>query len=362
MLDAASPHQTAGLLDLVLAGCVLVGVVVSLFGRSRRAQAMAFLCLGVFMTFVWMRLGSVDVALAEAGIGTGLLSALLVHVAAGERAGRRGGSVDDSTTRDDRVMRAGRDARGSGIPRGDRGGRGDHGGRGDPGGRTARAGRAVTGLLAGGVVAVTAVSVWTGARHRLPGWEGEVGERLPGGVSHEVTGVLLDFRAYDTLLESAVLMVAGFVVLALGRDGAPATGPAFGGGGSATASWLVRLCAPVLLVLGAWLLFAGSSSPGGAFQSGAVLAGLLILLRIAGVRTGRFDAAWLRPLLVLGVVVFALAAALGPLAGGAWLSWGPGWAFAAILTVETCLTVGIAAGLYLLYLGLANPVTARSDR
>lgn len=350
MLDAASPHQTAGLLDLVLAGCVLVGVVVSLFGPSRRAQAMAFLCLGVFMTFVWMRLGSVDVALAEAGIGTGLLSALLVHVAAGERPDRRGGSAEDPAARENRATRGGRDARGGGLLRG---------GRTD---RAARAGRAATGLLAGVVVAITAVSVWTGARHRLPGWEGEVGERLPGGVSHEVTGVLLDFRAYDTLLESAVLMVAGFVVLGLGRDGAPATGPAFGRSGSATASWLVRLCAPVLLVLGAWLLFAGSSSPGGAFQSGAVLAGLLILLRTAGVRTGRFDAAWLRPLLVLGVVVFALAAALGPLTGGAWLSWGPGWAFAAILTVETCLTVGIAAGLYLLYLGLANPVTARSDR
>ena len=34
--------------------------------------------------------------------------------------------------------------------------------------------------------------------------------------------------------------------------------------------------APVLVLLTAWLLFAGSSRPGGAFQAGAVLAALLI--------------------------------------------------------------------------------------
>ncbi|WP_258934166.1 hypothetical protein [Nesterenkonia pannonica] len=47
-------------------------------------------------------------------------------------------------------------------------------------------------------------------------------------------------------------------------------------------SWMVRAAAPVLLVAGMWLLFAGSTDSGGAFQSGAVLTALLILLRVSG--------------------------------------------------------------------------------
>ncbi len=68
----------------------------------------------------------------------------------------------------------------------------------------------------------------------------------------------------------------------------------------------------------------------------------------------------MRPLLVAGVVVFILAGLAGPLLadpvmGEPWLSWDPEWAAAAVLTVEIMLTLGIAAGLFLMYLTLENP-------
>ena len=68
--------------------------------------------------------------------------------------------------------------------------------------------------------------------------------------------------------------------------------------------WFVRAVAPGLVLLGLWLLFAGSSDSGGAFQSGAVLAGALILLRSAGVPLDRLTVRWLRPLLIVGVIGF----------------------------------------------------------
>lgn len=122
--------------------------------------------------------------------------------------------------------------------------------------------------------------------------------------------------------------------------------------------WLVRVIAPVLLLAALWLLFAGSTDSGGAFQSGAVLAALLILLRLAGLAPRRWPTAHdalLRVALVLGVVVFILAGLLGPVLGQPWLSWDPAWAFAVIIAVEIVLTLGIAAGLYAIFLALEDP-------
>ena len=105
--------------------------------------------------------------------------------------------------------------------------------------------------------------------------------------------------------------------------------------------WFVRAAAPGLVLLVLWLLFAGSSDSGGAFQSGAVLAGALILLRSAGVPLDRMTGRWLRPLLVVSVIGFILTGALPASLGNARLRWSPEWSFAAMLTVEIALTAGI---------------------
>ena len=89
-----------------------------------------------------------------------------------------------------------------------------------------------------------------------------------------------------------------------------------------------------------WLRL-GSSDSGGAFQSGAVLAGALILLRSAGVPLDRLTGRWLRPLLIVGVIGFIMTGALAVSLGNARLRWSPEWSFAAMLTVEIALTAGI---------------------
>ncbi|MDZ5077421.1 hydrogenase subunit MbhD domain-containing protein [Nesterenkonia sp. HG001] len=299
-------------IDVALGLAVLMTTAAALLPRRRSAQAMSFLGLGVMMVLLWLHLGSVDVALAEAALGTGLLSALLVLLARGEKDPARQHAERPSSGR-------------------------------------RRLGRWIG--TGGAWLLVTAVmsQVWLGVEQRLPAWR----EPLPAsmgttGVDHEITGVLLTFRSYDTLLESAVLMLAGAAVLAL--SGAEIRAATWSPG--ETMTWWARLSAPVLLLLGLWLLFAGSSDSGGAFQAGAVLAGMLMLADAAGVGRLAVAGRLLALLLTVGVVVFLVAAALGPLGGRAWLDWSPAGAFAVVLTVEITLTLGIAAALHLLYLGL----------
>lgn len=336
-MPAVDPAHVPEAFDVALGLALCVTAALALIPRSRLAQSMAFLGLGVLMTLTWLRLGSVDVALAEAALGTGLLSALLVWLAARGRP-RPGPDAEPTAAAPDADST-------TASP--------------DSVGRRRFLAPAL-GVLAGAVAAVIVLGVWSRAEFLPPQWGEPLAEQMDGtGVTHEITGVLLAFRAYDTLLESAVLMFAAVAVLALGRDdgfhalrvGAPAM--------PSTLRWLVRATAPVLLLLAFWLLVAGSSQPGGAFQSGAVLAGLLILLRVAQVPVSRGVIRALPALLVAVVIAFLAAGLLGPAMGEAWLAWDPAWAFAAVFSIEVLLTCGIAAALALLYLALENPVGAR---
>lgn len=311
------PSEAAvGIVDVVLTVFLAGTVTLIAVHGSRRAQVGAYLSLGAVLSVVWLRLGAVDVALAEAALGGGVLSGVLVWLAVA-RPRPTAQPVDEPPPA---------------IPR-----------------RT----RILTGLLAGTVLVVVLGSVILRTQQAAPAWTGDLTERMPDtGVEHGITAVLLGFRAYDTLLESAVLLFAGIVVLAVcadrpGEGAAPVLLPSI-------APWFLRIVAPVLLMLGLWLLFAGSSGPGGAFQSGSVLTGLLILLRLAGVRL-RLLHRLLVPLMIIGVVVFLCMGLLGPVAGEPWLTWPEGRQFVVIFSIEVFLTVGITVALYALYLALENP-------
>ncbi|MCH8560962.1 MULTISPECIES: hydrogenase subunit MbhD domain-containing protein [unclassified Nesterenkonia] len=299
--------------DLVLGAGLLASVLCTVLPSSRFAQSMGLLGLGVLTTLAWLRLGSVDVALAEAGIGGGILAALLVWVSVGSPAQP---SPDAATA-----------PRWTWL-------------------------RPVVGTLSAITLIVVAAAVWLRAEQSLPAWDAALTANMGlTGVEHEITGVLLVFRFYDTLLESAVLMLTAVAVLALGHGD---VGPRAGLSGAlspappipASLHWLIRVFAPVLFLAGLWLLFAGSTDSGGAFQSGAVLCAVLILLHSAHVPLGKLTVSWLRPVLVAGVVVFILAA-LAHLNAP--------FSFPVLLTIEILLTLGIAAGLYAIYLCLDDP-------
>jgi len=323
---------TGWLFDALLALALPVLAWRTLAARDLFKAVVLFISFGLLVALSWVRLGAPDIALAEAAIGAGVTGALLLNtlgrLAPDEPKGE--GEAEDS----------------AGESSGGRDGRG-----------------VVRLMLAVPALALGLALAWAVAS--MPQPEGTlpalVEENPSGsGVSNPVTAVLLDYRSYDTFLEVGVVLLAVVGVWSLGlrprRAGPDEPRPE----GTQLLAPLARLLAPVMVLVGAYLLYAGTSAPGGAFQAGAVLGSLGILLLLAGlVRPPLGRGRLLRVGLALGFGVF-LAVACGTLALGRLLEYPPGWAYALILLVEAVLTVSIALTLVALFVA-APPGEARED-
>lgn len=183
------------------------------------------------------------------------------------------------------------------------------------------------------------------------------------GLEHEVTAVLLDFRGYDTLLEIGVLVAALVGVWGSREDDGslPPTGrssekPKRVDDPSGLLGALVRVLATVGLMAAAYLGWAGSHAPGGAFQAGTLLASLLILLTLAR----RIDskaalAPSARAVSCLGLQVF-IAVGLGTLAAGrSFLDYPTAWMKPLVWLIEGALTISIAAILWIFFAESSEP-------
>jgi multisubunit Na+/H+ antiporter MnhB subunit len=191
------------------------------------------------------------------------------------------------------------------------------------------------------------------------------------GAENPVTAVLLNFRAYDTLMEVAVLVAAVAAVWAM-EPGRPVArfGPvrggtpdstalrtaaverlqAAGGGSGAVVSALLRLVLPLILLTALYLAWAGSYLPGGAFQAGALLAGGAVLLILTGrLRIPLPPAGLVRAAVASGLVVFLAMGLWGLVVHGRLLAFPPAQASAMIMIVEAVLTLSIAAVLAALF-------------
>lgn len=289
-------------LDLAL-GLLLLGLAGgALHARSLYAGVLLFVAFGLVLALVWARLGAADLALAEAAIGAGLTGTLLFAALAR------------------RTQPAAAEA--SGVRR----------------------------LLAACVL-LPLLALLMGALPPLA----ERATPLPGlveahlaqsGVAYPVTAVLLNFRAWDTLLELGVLALAllgagqlGAAKLSTGHPWTPLRG-------------FARRLAPLVMLASGYLLWRGGTAPGGAFQAGALLAGGLVLLRLAGL-SPLLTAAnpWLRLASLAALALFVLVAGLTALAGDGWLHYPPSGAKALILALEGVAVFAIAIGLALLVVG-----------
>ena len=163
-----------------------------------------------------------------------------------------------------------------------------------------------------------------------------------------MTAVLLNYRGYDTFLEIVVLVAA-----AVGIDAVLPTEPRAGElapRGRTLVGALSRLLIPGFVLVAGYLVWKGSSAPGGAFQAGAVVAaGGVLLLLAHRIRPLPFGARTVRVLVLSGAVAFFVLAA-APLAGGAHLLEYPvGWAGTLILALESVLVVTIALVLIMFF-------------
>jgi len=292
--------------DLILAGLLLALGWAAVTSTNARRGVVLFIAFGLLLAVVWARLHAPDLALAEAAIGAGLTGALL--------------------------LAALRDAP-------------------EPAQSTRPASTRVVGLVDVFVLALGVAFAWS-LLYRLDLSNAApiadlVAENLAdSGVSNPVTAVLLNFRAYDTLLELAVLLAAALGITALGPERAafqPA-GPVLRG--------LLRWLVPLLIVTAGYLLWVGAHAPGGAFQAGAMLAAAAVLLRLCGYRSAGLPGVAAQRALLAGGIGLFLAVGLAATAGGlAFLQYPRDWAGGLILLIEVAAMLAIATALALAYVG-----------
>jgi multisubunit Na+/H+ antiporter MnhB subunit len=288
------------LFDLLVVLLLVVAAIGSLHAPHLFTSIAFFISYGLVMAVVWVRLEAPDVALAEAAVGAGLTGVLLLD-AVRERGARRRGAAPE---------------------------------------------RARLALAAPPALALLALLAL--ALRELPqaaaGLAAAVAEALPPtGIEHGVTAVLLAFRAVDTFLEMAVLLAAVLTLLVLHRAQDVRVMPRELEP-SPVLSGLLRLLTPVVVVTGGYLLWIGTSEPGGAFQAGVLIGAGGILLELAGVRTvSRLPRPLLTLLLALGVAGFLVVGGALLAFGGAPLDLPEGWSRTIIIALEVAIAVSVAA-------------------
>ncbi|SHF20194.1 multisubunit sodium/proton antiporter, MrpB subunit [Modicisalibacter ilicicola DSM 19980] len=220
-------------------------------------------------------------------------------------------------------------------------------------------------LLAIGMVAIGLVLAWALWSHSetSSSLAAAVMTELPrSGVSNPVTAVLLNFRAFDTMLELAVLLLVAVTVGGL-RD--PREVSAFAQVKQAASvspllQSLARDLVPIMMLTSGYLLWIGAKAPGGAFQAGAVLAAAAVLAHLSGRPWLSNPGDWrIRALLVLGTGAFLVSALALLLVTGTYFRYPPALAGAWILIIETAATLSIAAMLYVTFCAVVPMMPSR---
>jgi multisubunit Na+/H+ antiporter MnhB subunit len=300
-------------LNLILVTMILGLAAWTIGVRDTFAATVGFLVYGLLLALAWVSLRAIDVALTEVAIGAGLTGALLIGAASRLKA------VETA-----------------------------------PGESPAILTRVLAGLGSAAVAAALAVCVLA-LPEPAPTLAADVAANMGAtGVSNPITGVLMAFRALDTLLEATVLLFAVVGVWSLSPErawgGRP--GPAHRSDPNGILAYLARVLPPVGIVIAIYILWVGADDPGGKFQGATILAAMWTLVIMAGIvdvpPVGRTS---LRLALVAGPAVFIALGAVGAAAAGAFLAWPSGLEKALIVVVEVALMPSLAVTLGLLLAG-----------
>ena len=107
------------------------------------------------------------------------------------------------------------------------------------------------------------------------------------GAPNVITGILLTYRAFDTLGEVAVLfMVAASIGLVLGRERLPRSGPLVDRFDEVRPSSEIvqtgtQVLVPLISIFAVYIIMNGHLTAGGGFQGGAVIASGVLLMLLA---------------------------------------------------------------------------------
>jgi multisubunit Na+/H+ antiporter MnhB subunit len=311
----------ATIFELGLAAVVLGLAIWTIAVAETYSATVGFVAYGLMVALIWVRLDAVDVALTEAAISGGLGGVLLLGAAA--------------RLRDSEAVVAERSS------------------------RTARLSAAILSASIAAALGFAILRLPDPAPTLAPAAVSNAGST---GMSNAVTNVLMAFRSMDTMLEKVVLLLALVGVWSLASDrawgGRP--GQRHEADPNGVLAFLARLLPPAGIMVGIYILWTGADHPGGAFQGGAVLASMWLLVIMAGLAdTPPASSRWLRLILVAGPGLF-LAVGLGGLCfGPAFLAYPVAFAKPLILAIEVAMILTIAATLALLLAGAPERSASR---
>lgn len=265
-------------LDIGLAVLVFAVAAWTTFAPGAFAATVGYVVYGLLLSLVWIRLFAVDVALTQAAIGGGVTGVLLIG-AAGRF--RRADPVEPETSL-------------AGLPR-----------------------LAIASLCILVALALASVVLLPDQGPSLA--PQSMQHPAETGLGNSVTAVLIAYRAFDTMLEKAVLVLAVVGVWSLAADlywgGAP--GEARLERPEPTLAFLAQVLAPLGILVGVHVFWIGADEPGGAFQGGAILAAMWMIIMMARLTEApRTSASWLRLALIAGPIVFLAAGVAGAVFAG----------------------------------------------
>jgi multisubunit Na+/H+ antiporter MnhB subunit len=304
----------ASALAMVLALILLAIAAYTVVARRTFAAIEGFVAYGLLLSIAWVALSSIDVALTEAAIGSGLTGVLLIGAAGRLRLAETAASAEA------------------------------------PGASLRWLAALASAAVAGGI-AVAVLSLPDPAPTLAPA----AAEHLTStGLGNPVTAVLIAYRALDTLLESIVVVFALIGVWSLAPDhlwgGHP--GPRHRADPNSILAYLAQLLPPIGIVVGLYIFWVGADHPGGKFQGATILAAMWLLVMMAGLTDAPpINRIWLRILLVAGPLLFIAIGFAGALTAGAVLAYPEGYAKLLIKVIEAALMPTLVLTLALLVAG-----------
>ncbi len=302
----------ANLLDFILAPTLVVIAAVSLGVKDLFTGIVFYILFGLLTALAWVELKAPDVALVEAAIGAGLIGALFLAVLGRMESSKLKVKIEVETRSYFLWM--------------------------------------VT-LLA---VALLIFAVTTLSPDAVGLSKHALEAVKNSGASNLTTAVIINFRAYDTLLELAVMLVVtigafGLHYSAPARDGAKLQIP------EPLLVLFLRLLTPFMVLVAGYLLWVGSEAPGGAFQAGAILTGAGILLLLGKVNLPlNYMSDRYRFATGVGLLGFVLVGVYTVGIGGLFLQYPFSMAKAIVLAIEAVATISIGMILLTLFAGCAG--------
>jgi multisubunit Na+/H+ antiporter MnhB subunit len=294
--------------DAVLACSLVVLALITLRQRTPGESVIQLMIFGLLLALSWLRVGATDLALTEAAIGSGVTGALLLAALRRTGFGKPFPAPVSAWIRHPATLGC---------------------------------------ALLGCVLSLVIVQTWdnpTGLTDLAYANLEQSGSQNP------VTAVILNYRGYDTLLEIGVLLVAALSVYTLSgpASGTPVKppGPIF--------RLYMRIMTPIFWLVVPYMVWIGGRAPGGAFQAGALLAGLGALTLLGPspwpMRLKRRVVRWG---LTVGFSLF-LAAAAWMWQYGNLLAYPPDQAKAWILVIEIACALSIGISLTIMFAGCAG--------